>query len=91
MLLREIDQEPSIGVSVDIEHWMNEPIEFFFLKNDKKQNIEDIYVIFEFAIDIAARATQIPLYVLTHGIAMRLKARNKKKPRTLPMSCLKRH
>ena len=30
MLLREIDQEPSIGVSVDIEHWMNEPIEYFF-------------------------------------------------------------
>ena len=29
ILLREIDQEPSIGVSVDIEHWMNEPIEFF--------------------------------------------------------------
>ena len=29
MLLREIDQEPSIGVSVNIEHWMNEPIEFF--------------------------------------------------------------
>jgi hypothetical protein len=29
MLLQEIDQEPSIGVSVDIEHWMNEPIDFF--------------------------------------------------------------
>ena len=35
MLLQQIDQEPSIGVSVDIEHWMNKPIEFF-LKNDKK-------------------------------------------------------
>ena len=30
MLLREIDQEPSIGVSMDIEHWMSSPIEFFF-------------------------------------------------------------
>ncbi len=30
MLLREIDQEPSIGVSVEVEHWMNEPIDFFF-------------------------------------------------------------
>jgi hypothetical protein len=77
MLLREIDQKPSIGVSVDVEHWMNEPIESF-LKNDKKKDIEDINVIFEFAIDVAARATQIPLNVLTHGIAMRLKARNKK-------------
>ena len=35
MLLREIDQEPSIGVSVDIEHWMNEPIEFFSEKCQK--------------------------------------------------------
>ena len=50
----------------------------FFLKNDKKKDIENINVIFEFAIDIAAHATQIPLNVLTHGIAMRLKARNKK-------------
>ena len=80
MLLREIDQEPSIGVSMDIEHWMNEPIECF-LKNDKKQDIEDINVIFEFAINVAACATQIPLNVLTHGIAMRLKARNKKNNR----------
>ncbi len=29
MLLREIDEEPSIGVTVDIDHWMNEPIIFF--------------------------------------------------------------
>ena len=50
----------------------------FFLKNDKNQDIEDINVIFEFSIDIAAHATQIPLHVLTHGIALRLKARNKK-------------
>ena len=77
MLLREIEQEPSIGVSVDIEHWMNEPI-VFFLKHDKKQDIKNINVIFEFAIDVAAHATQIPLHVLTHGIAMRLKAKNKK-------------
>ena len=69
MLLREIDQEPSIGVSVDTEHWMNSPI-VFFLRNDNNEDIEDINVIFEFAIDIAACATQIPLKVLTHGIAM---------------------
>ena len=50
----------------------------FFLKNDKKQDIENINVIFKFAIDVAARATQIPLKALTHGIAMRLKARGKK-------------
>ena len=50
----------------------------FFLKNDKKQDIEDDNVIFEFSINIAARATQIPLNVLTHGIAMCLKARTKK-------------
>ena len=71
-------------MSVDIEHWLNSPIEFF-LKNDKKQDIEDINVIFKFAIDVAALATQIPLNVLTHGIAMRLKAKNEKKqPKTLP-------
>ena len=35
-------------------------------------------VIFEFATGIAARATQIPLNLLTHGIAMQLKARSKK-------------
>ena len=29
MLLWEIDQEPSIGVSLDTEEWMNSPIEFF--------------------------------------------------------------
>ena len=50
-----------------------------FLKNDKQQDIEDMNVIFEFAIGIAARATQIPLNLLTHGIAMQSKARNKKK------------
>ena len=69
MLLREIDQEPSIGVSVDTDHWMNEPI-VFFLKNDKQQDIEDMNVIFEFAISIAARATQIPLNLFTCRIAI---------------------
>ncbi len=64
-------------MSAEDENWMNGPIEYF-LKNDKKQDIENINVIFEFAISIAARATQIPLNVLTHDIAMRLKARNKK-------------
>ena len=83
-MLLEIDEEPSIGVTVDINHWMIEPIEYF-LKNDKKQDIADINVIFQFAINVAARATQIPLSVLTYGIAMRLKARTKKQPRTLPM------
>ena len=29
ILLWEIYQEPSIGVSVDIEHWINSPIVFF--------------------------------------------------------------
>ena len=37
-----------------------------------------INVPFQFAIDVASRATQIPLIELTHGIAMRLKTRNKK-------------
>ena len=83
MLLREIDQEPIIGVSVDVEHWMNKPIESF-LKNDKKKDIEDINVIFEFAIDVAALATQIPLSASTHSIAMRLKAKKQQQPRTLP-------
>jgi hypothetical protein len=77
MLLREIDQEPSLSAAVDIEHWINDPIESF-LKNAKKQDIENINVKFKFAINVAARATQIPLRALTHGIAMRLKARSKK-------------
>ena len=29
MLLQEINQEPSIGVSVDIDYWINSPIEIF--------------------------------------------------------------
>ena len=87
-MLREIDQEPSIGLPLDDENWMNEPIKYC-LKNDKKQDIDEINVIFQVAIDVAAHGTQIPLRMLTHGIAMRLKARNKKLPRTLPMSYLK--
>ena len=50
----------------------------FFLKNDKNQDIENINVIFQFAINLAAHGTQIPLSTLSHGIVMRLKARNKK-------------
>ncbi len=88
MLLREIDQEPSIGMALRNENWIGESIESF-LKSDKKLNIEDINVIFRFAIDLAADGTQIPLSMLTHGIAMRLKAKNKKQPRTLPTSYLK--
>ena len=87
MLLQEIDQVPSIGVPPDDKNWMNEPIDNF-LKNDKKQDIEDINVIFQFAIDVEAHGTQIPLSMLSHGIAMRLQARNKNKPRTLPMQFL---
>ena len=77
MLLQEIDQSPSISVAVDVDHWINSPIESF-LKSEKNNDIEDINVIFEFAIHTAAHATLIPLNILTHGIAMRLKARNKK-------------
>ena len=29
MLLREIDQEPSTGVSVDIDYWINSQIDNF--------------------------------------------------------------
>ena len=77
MLLREIDEEPSIGVLPNHENWMDDLIEYF-LKNDKKQNIDDINVIFQFAIYLAAHGSQIPLSALTHGIAMRLKTRTKK-------------
>ena len=90
MLLQEIDQAPSICVAMDVNHWLHSPIEDF-LNNDRDQDIDNINVIFKVAIKIAAHATQIPLNVLTHGFAMRLKARNKKKLRTLPMSCLKHH
>jgi hypothetical protein len=65
-------------VPPDNENWMDEPIEYF-LKNEKKQNIDDINAIFQFALDVAAHGSQIPLSMLTHGIAMRLKARTKKK------------
>ena len=41
MLLQKIDQEPSVGVSVEEENWMNGPIEYF-LKNDKKQTLKKI-------------------------------------------------
>ena len=64
-------------MTADIAYWISSPIDHF-LKYDKNQDIEDINVIFEFAIDIAARATQISLQAFTHVIAMQLKARNKK-------------
>ena len=60
MLLREIDQAPSISVAVDVDHWINSPIESF-MNNDRDQDIDDINVVFEVAIKIAAHATQIPL------------------------------
>ena len=53
-------------------------LSFFSLKNDNYKDIEDINVIYQFAINTAARATHIQLYALTRGIAMRLRARNKK-------------
>jgi len=56
--------------------WMNQSS--FFLKNDKTQDIDDINVIFQFAINVAAHGSKIPLSMLTHGIAMRLKTKNKK-------------
>ena len=77
MLLRELHEEPSIGMPPVNENWIDESIESF-LKNDKKLNIEDINIIFQFAINLAAVGTQIPLSMLTHGIAMRLKTKNKK-------------
>jgi hypothetical protein len=77
MLLRELHEEPSIGMPPVNENFVEESIESF-LKNDKKLNIEDINIIFQFAIDLAADGTQIPLSMLTHGIAMRLKTKNKK-------------
>ena len=55
MLLREIDQEPSNCVAVDVDHWLHSPIESF-LNNDRNQDIKDINVIFESAIKIAAHA-----------------------------------
>ena len=69
MMLREIDKEPSIGMPLDDDNWLNEPIKYF-LKNDEKHDIEDINVIFQFAINVAGHGTQIPLNMLTHGIAM---------------------
>jgi len=77
MLLQEIYQTPSICVAVDVDHWINSPIESF-MNNNRDQDINDINVVFEVAIKISAHATQIPLNMLTHDIAMRLKARNKK-------------
>ena len=44
-MLREIDEEPSIGVCPGNENWMDDPIKYF-LKNEKKQEIDDINVIF---------------------------------------------
>ena len=56
---------------------VHSPIEYF-LNNDRDRDIDNINVIFKVEMKIAAHATQIPLNVLIHGIAMRLKARNKK-------------
>jgi len=75
MLLREIDQEPSLSGAVDTDHWINDPIEYLLKHAEAIANMD---VLFKFAIDVAARATQIPLRALTHGIAMRLKAKSKK-------------
>ncbi len=77
MFSSEIDEEPSI-VCPQIMRigWMDQLN--IFLKNKNKQNIDDINVIFQFALNVAARGSQISLSMLTHGIDMRLKARNKK-------------
>ncbi len=65
MLLRNFDETPSLSAEVANDHWINDAIESF-LTNAKKHDIENINVIFQFAIDIAARAPQIPLCALTH-------------------------
>jgi hypothetical protein len=77
MLLRDFDEKPGFGAAVAIESWINDPIESF-LKTAKQDDIENINFIFQFAIDVAARKTQVPLCALTHGIVMRLKERGKK-------------
>ncbi len=89
MLLREFNEKPSLSAAVPIDAWINDPIESFF-KTAKKHDIENINVIFQFAIGVAAHATHIPLRALTHGIAMRLKARGKKMLMIHPMSSLKK-
>ena len=88
MLLRDFDEKPSLSAAVATGHFINDPIESF-LKTANKHDIENINVIFQFAINVAARVTQIPLCALTHGIVMRLKARGKKNVNDSPMSCLK--
>ena len=62
------------------ENWIDESIDSF-LKNYKKLKIDDFNIIFQFAIDLAADGTQIPLSMLTHGIAMRLKTKKQKNNR----------
>jgi hypothetical protein len=60
MLLRDFDETPSISASVATDHWISDPIESF-LRTANKHDIENINVIFQFAINVAARATQTPL------------------------------
>ena len=43
MLLRKINKEPSIGVSVEFDYWMNSPIDNL-LKNDDNRDLEVINV-----------------------------------------------
>ncbi len=77
MSLRDFDEKPILSAALEIDAWITDPIESF-LKTAKQHDIEDINVIFQFAINVAARASQIPLCAFTHGIVMRLKARGKK-------------
>jgi hypothetical protein len=41
MLLRKIDEEPSLGVAVDIDHWINDPIEYLLKNAEDIANIHD--------------------------------------------------
>ncbi len=77
MLLKEFEEKPSLSAAVSTVYWINNPIEKF-QKTADKHDVKDKNVIFQFAIDVAARATHIPLCALTHGIVMRLKAKGKK-------------
>jgi hypothetical protein len=77
MLLRKFEEKPSLSAAVATDFWINAPIEKF-QKTADEHDVKDINNIFQVAIDVAARATQIPLCALTHGIVMRLKAKGKK-------------
>ena len=76
LLLRPIDAEPSIGLSMNIEGSLKPMIQEWLSDHDEAPvDVNDVH---NFALQLAMKGVNIPLSILTHAIVTRFKMRNKK-------------